>query len=267
MRKKKTPIIYGPIKSRRAGNSLGINLSGTFHSKRICNFKCKYCQYKFSTGKGEKEFPSLDKICTEIDQRFKQLYENGKRLDSISFAGTGEPTLHPKFAEVVDYVCKQQDKYFPKTKVSIFSNSTTLNDKKVLEALKKLDKRIMKLDASDIETMQKINKFSGLSDIIEGLSNLSQQVDITISSMVISSPDEFANFSSLKSLKFISILRRINPDKLNLYTIDRIPAVKEIQQCPLEDLSSLKNYLLQNNVDIPVTITPTRHIRSNDKWV
>jgi wyosine [tRNA(Phe)-imidazoG37] synthetase (radical SAM superfamily) len=71
---------------------------------------------------------------------------DGTAPDVLTFAGNGEPTVHPHFAEIIDDTLRLRDKYFPAAKVSVLTNATLITRPSVFEALKRVDNNILKLD-------------------------------------------------------------------------------------------------------------------------
>ena len=144
--KLKTGITYGPVNSRRLGRSLGINLSP--NSYKACSFSCVYCHYGWTDyfigdySEVQSDIPEPDEVRRELEEVLKK----GTEFDYITFSGNGEPTLHPQFDRIVDLVVETRDKYSPEKKVAILSNSSMLNKREVLNALGRIDLRIMKLD-------------------------------------------------------------------------------------------------------------------------
>jgi len=260
----KTPIIYGPVDSRRLGTSLGINISGDFHKDRICNFDCVYCQYGRNKNNQTKLFPSFDEIKKKIFDKFQEC--TNSNINSISFAGTGEPTIHPDFTKIVDFIVKQRNIFFPKASITIFTNCSMLENKSIRKSLAKLDKIILKLDASDAETMKKINNFSNFNSIINGIIITAKEMDVEITTLIIMEPKEFSNFNSIKNKNYVDLIQKINPKKINLYTIDRLPAESTIEQVSTNQLLKLKDFL-GKNLKIPIEVTKPRLLRSIKKWI
>lgn len=149
--------IFGPIRSRRLGVSLGVNL--TPDDGKICSFDCLYCEAGFNAqGPGTTGFPPRERVARLLESRLKNMSEAGEPLDVITFSGNGEPTLHPEFGGVIDDTIRIRDKYYPSAKVSVLSNSTRLDREEVCEALRKVDNNILKLDSAVTETMRLIDR-------------------------------------------------------------------------------------------------------------
>lgn len=149
--------IFGPIRSRRLGVSLGVNL--TPDDGKICSFDCLYCEAGFNAqGQGTTGFPPREQVARQLESRLKNMSAAGEPLDVITFSGNGEPTLHPDFGGVIDDTLRIRDEYYPSAKVSVLSNSTRLDRPSVEEALRKVDNNILKLDSAVTDTMKVIHR-------------------------------------------------------------------------------------------------------------
>ena len=150
-------IVFGPVRSRRLGLSLGINLLPA-HIKH-CSFNCIYCECGWTpvNSDPEPEFPDRGLVFTFLEQRLKELTDEDYLPDALTFAGNGEPTLHPDFANIVDDTIVLRDRYAPGAKVSVLSNSSMIGDPSVFNALLKMDNNILKLDAGSERIFQLMN--------------------------------------------------------------------------------------------------------------
>ena len=125
-------VIFGPVKSRRLGVSLGVNLLPV--NVKLCSFDCIYCEcglaQKGVTGKQ----PTRDEVCSTLKERLSRMRQNGEPLDVITFAGNGEPTLHHEFKQIIEDTILLRNEYFPNVKISVLSNATMLHRQDVVEA-------------------------------------------------------------------------------------------------------------------------------------
>ena len=129
--------IFGPIHSRRLGVSLGINLLPD--DGKVCSFDCIYCECGFNAEhRTKKLLPTREEVRTALEEKLKDMQANGPAPDVLTFAGNGEPTAHPHFPEIIEDTLALRDKYFPKAKVSVLSNSTFIDRPAVFEALNKI---------------------------------------------------------------------------------------------------------------------------------
>ena len=150
-------LIFGPVHSRRLGVSLGINLLPI--DNKYCNFNCIYCECGWTDrSKGVKIIlPKRDNFKTKLETKLKELRGTVNEPDAITFAGNGEPTIHPKFAEIIDDTIEARDKYAPKAAISILSNASMLHKPSVTTALKKLTRISLSLiQLLKVHTMQLI---------------------------------------------------------------------------------------------------------------
>ena len=175
-------IIYGPIHSRRLGTSLGVELMPLEH--KICTFNCVYCECGWNEPVSHPVLPSRAEVKSALEEKLISLYSVSERsersvlcqssgLNTITFSGNGEPTLHPDFLGIIEDTIALRDKYCPSAKVSVLSNSTQLGREDVMQALRLCDNRILKLDAATDEMMHRIdlpvNEHLSVTQIIEWL--------------------------------------------------------------------------------------------------
>src|SRR3972149_2461780 len=182
-------IVYGPVRSRRLGVSLGINLLPTRY--KLCSFNCVFCQHGW-TKKGPFvpteeliDLPGLDAIVASIEAALSQLTTAGKNIDSLTICGNGEPTLYPDLATVVQIAKQARDRYQPQARLAILSNSSTIGSQTVRAALEPIDLKIMKFDAGSEEMFCQLNHPRTpiyMGDIVAGLKQLK---NITLQSLFV----------------------------------------------------------------------------------
>ena len=244
-------IIYGPVSSRRLGQSLGLNISPL--SYKFCSFDCIYCQYGWTavhsldTTSRFEDFPTPKAFSRALETA---LQEN-KEIDNITFSGNGEPTLHPQFEELVDIAKEMREKYKPQTRLGILSNSSTVNVDKVSRALAKLDFRIMKLDTGDPGTFGKINRpcqAVSYETIVYGLKSLE---DIILQTMFVAG--EIQNIGNHQIEEWIQRVDEIQPLKSQIYSLHRPPACSSLQEVARERLQKIA-YQTQKITGVPVEV-------------
>ena len=140
--------VFGPIHSRRFGNSLGIDLSP---ANKQCNFDCLYCELAPSATV-DKQIIVVE-VQTIINDLKTALLEH-HNIDVITLTANGEPTLYPYLDELIDEIDKIKDG----KEILILTNSATLTDEKVFNTLLKLDQVKLSLDAVTLETFKKIDR-------------------------------------------------------------------------------------------------------------
>lgn len=230
-------IIYGPVSSRRLGQSLGLNISPL--SYKFCSFNCVYCQYGWTVVHSLDTTDRFEDFSTPkaFGRALETALQEDTEIDNITFSGNGEPTLHPQFEELVDIAKELKEKYLPQTRIGILSNSSTVSVDKVSRALAKLDFRIMKLDAGDLGTFLKLNRpCQGVSyeTIVNGLKSLG---DIILQTMFVSG--EIQNIGHQEVEEWIQRVGEINPLKSQIYSLHRPPADASLQEVARERLQEI----------------------------
>lgn len=234
-------IVFGPVMSRRLGISLGINLLPL--NKKVCSFNCIYCECGWTDTLPTKElsFFSPIEISTAIENRFIELHSEHIQIEAITFAGNGEPTLHPDFDQIIENTLFLRDKYLTGAEVTVLSNSTTISQPLVLEALKKADKSIMKLDAGDDELFRLINQpLTSISreEIIINLKLFKSKV--IIQSMFLKGEYKGRVIDNTREDViglWIEELKQIQPEYVMIYPIARNTPVEGLKKISTEELN------------------------------
>lgn len=213
-------VVFGPIKSRRLGWSLGINLLPT--KGKICNFDCIYCECGWNAdGRDDTKLPSAAEVRSALEAKLADILLEGTQVDSITFSGDGEPTLNPDFARIIDDTIALRDIYCPQAKVSVLTNATKLLSDTVFGALRKVDAPILKLDAPTDERARKINgalpSFK-VDDVVKGMKRF--EGDFILQTMFLKS-DDFDSLEPQMLAKWMDIVREIRPRLIMAYTIAR----------------------------------------------
>lgn len=213
-------VVFGPIKSRRLGWSLGINLLPT--KGKICNFDCIYCECGWNAdGRDDTKLPSAAEVRSALEAKLADILLEGTRVDSITFSGDGEPTLNPDFARIIDDTIALRDIYCPQAKVSVLTNATKLLSDTVFGALRKVDAPILKLDAPTDERARKINgalPSFRVDDVVKGMKRF--EGDFILQTMFLKS-DDFDSLEPQMLAKWMDIVRELRPRLIMAYTIAR----------------------------------------------
>lgn len=248
--------IFGPIHSRRLGTSLGINL--TPNDGKICSFDCLYCEAGYNAqGPGTTGISPREEVRTLLEQKLAAMKANGDRLDVITFSGNGEPTLHPDFNGVVDDVIALRDHYYPQVKISVLSNSTMIDRPAVVEALKKVDNNILKLDSAIDRTMRLIdrpvNRNFNVADLVERLKQFSGQC--IVQTMMLRGEHEGERIDNTTDEEVEALLAaylEIRPMEVMLYSIDRATPEENLQKVPKEELETIAERFRAKGIKVQV---------------
>lgn len=238
-----TKYIYGPIKSRRLGLSLGLSLT----LDKICNLDCIYCQWG-SVGKTfseRKEYAPAQEIIQELKTWLHEHPQEASELKYVTLSGFGEPTLSTVCKELIDQI-KQATAY----KIAVITNSTLLGDPAVRRSLLKADLIVPSLDAVDPEIFKQIDRPNPqikLNEIIEGLVALRKEFSGLIWLEVMLIADKNDDLGQIEKLK--QVIQRINPDRIQLNSPVRSTAEKNVLAVPKAKLEKIKE-ILGNKAEI-----------------
>ncbi|MCQ2173015.1 MAG: radical SAM protein [Bacteroidales bacterium] len=243
--------VFGPIKSRRLGTSLGINLLPT--KGKFCNFDCIYCECGWNRdGRDDTRLPSAAEVRRALEDKLAELLLDGTRLDSITFSGDGEGTLNPEFPRIIDDTLRLRDAYCPEARISVLSNATRVHIPEVFEALQKVDNPIMKIDAPSNELIARINKPApgyDLARVIDGLRRFNG--NFILQTMFLRSSD-YDSSEPAAVAAWMDIVRDLHPREVMVYTIDRETPQEGLQKFSVEEMRNLVKPLIDEGFSVQI---------------
>ena len=247
-------IVYGPIRSRRLGVSLGVNLMPT--TAKLCTFDCVYCECGWNQPILHPTLPTRDEVREALRTQLSALQS---QLDVITFSGNGEPTLHPDFLGIIEDTCALRDQYCPKAKVSVLSNSTQLGRKDVREALRLCDNRILKLDSAIDTTMRLVDKPVNaqltVGQVVEWLKVFDG--DFTLQTCFLRGVYEgqvIDNTTDEELQVWYDVVDTLRPKQVMIYVIDRETPLKTLEKIPAEKMEAIAAPLRKKGIDIVVSV-------------
>lgn len=248
-------IIFGPIHSRRLGVSLGVNLLPA--SGKVCSFDCIYCECGYNAERKGGKLPKPEEVIGALEERLKAMSAAQNPLDVITFAGNGEPTLHPDFARIIDATIALRDRYYPEAKVSVLSNSTRIDRPDVFNALMKVDNNILKLDSVFQETVDLIDvpnqeKFT-VDNLIENLKAF--KGNLIIQTMFLRGEHNgkvVDNTIEREVAGWLEALREIAPKQVMVYSLDRPTPEQKLVKVPREELEKIADRARALGFDVSV---------------
>jgi wyosine [tRNA(Phe)-imidazoG37] synthetase (radical SAM superfamily) len=249
-------IIFGPVRSRRLGLSLGVNLL-PLHSK-FCSFNCIYCECGWTPPNlaEHPEFPARQEVAKYLEQRLQELKSEEYLPDAITYAGNGEPTLHPEFSAIVDDTLALRDQYAPGAKVTVLSNSSMIHVHAVFLALQKLDNNILKLDAGTDRMFNLINNPVEPVQLAELIGNLKKfQGNLIIQSMFLRGHfkgQTVDNTTDEEVEPWIRHMVEINPKVVMIYPIARATPVHNLEKIGLVELEKIAEKMKQAGLKVQV---------------
>ena len=236
--------IFGPVHSRRLGISLGINLMPA--DGKICTFNCIYCE----CGLNEDHRPTLPRptrelVAQKLEEKLKEMAAEGQLPDVLTFAGNGEPTCHPHFAEIIDDTIRLRNHYCPKAKVSVLSNATMIQHQKVHDALMRVDNNILKLDTIDPLYINKVDQPVVPYDVEKVIEHLKAfQGHVIIQTMFMRGQKSVDNTSEEFVGPWLEAVKEIKPQQVMIYTIDRETPTQGLLKATHEQLDQIRDRVI-----------------------
>lgn len=250
--------LFGPVPSRRLGMSLGVDLV----PKKVCSLDCVYCEVGKTTKLTieRKEYIKFDKIKEELIHYFNK----NPDPDYITFSGSGEPTLNIVIGEILKFI--KQNK--PNIPIAVLTNGTLFYDEKVREALLDADVVLPSLDAATEEVFKKINrpaKDLSFDKYINGLIDFKKEFKGKIWLEIFILPNYNDTENELTAIK--NMILRINPNSVQLNTLDRPGTVQNLRGATRDELQRIVDFLNLDNVEIIAASPERKNIQSyrNDK--
>lgn len=248
-------IVFGPVRSRRLGTSLGINLLPV--NSKICSFDCIYCECGWTDTKEKGRLPSRKEVGKFLEEKLQKMQMQGNKLDVITYAGNGEPTLHPEFAGIINDSIELRNKYFPSAKIAVLSNSTMLNKPNVVAALKKVDQNILKLDSAFDSTIKLMNqprvKFSA-DELVKNLKSFEGNLIIQTLFLRGTFDGKVVDNTTEEEVKqWLTLVKEIKPKEVMVYTIARDTPAQGLEKVSLKDLKDIASKV--EALGIPVQVS------------
>lgn len=240
--------IFGPIHSRRLGISLGINLLPA--DGKSCTFDCIYCECGFNKDhRPNLKLPTREEVAKALEAKLTEMQLQGPHPDVLTFAGNGEPTSHPHFAEIIDDTLRLRDRYCPNAKVSVLSNSTFIHCQSVHDALMRIDNNILKLDTVDTVYINKVDRPVGgaynVQSIIEGLKSFHGHVIIqTMFLKGAVDEEDVDNTTERYVAPWLEAVISIAPQEVMVYTIDRETPDHNLLKATHEELDTIRDRVI-----------------------
>lgn len=201
--------------------------------------------------------PVAEDVMNELEAKLVSMSENGEGLDVITFAGNGEPTLHPKFAEVIEKTIALRNAFFPEAKVSVLSNATRMTDPKVHAALLKVDNNILKIDGGFDETVRLIDRpidsHYSIRQIVDGMKSFNGE--LIVQTMFVRGSHNGVTFDNTlpeEVAAWSDLMREIKPKQIMVYSLDRPTPEQNLVKVSKEEMALLVKPLIEEGFNISI---------------
>ena len=244
--------LFGPVPSRRLGVSLGIDLV----PHKTCTYDCIFCECGRTTDLTceRREYVPTEEVLEELDDYLT----SHPLLDYITFSGSGEPTLHTGIGNIIHHITSR----YPEYRVAILTNGCLLTDESVRMDILEADLIIPTLSAVSQDLFRKIHRpYPGLDpvQIINGLVDLRKEFSHEIWLEVFIVPGINTGAAELARLR--SAIERIQPDRVQLNTLDRPGAVEWVRAAGRDELERIADYLDGEHIEIIAPASTRRELQ------
>jgi len=257
--------IFGPVHSRRLGLSLGICTLP--RRRKICTYDCIYCEVGKTTDLVPPSFRLMGVNRAEtffLLESVRKRLKTTEHIDTLSMVGhRGEPTLNPRIIEITEGLIKIRDRYKPEASIAILTNSSTITQKSVQEALTLFDKVIAKLDTVSQKKFEAINrphdKVPSIEEIKDALACFSKNHPgkLVIQTLVLKSLREAANNSTRKDAEELAkVYREIKPENVQVYGLDRHPPEDYVIPLSTEEIYNFSKEIKKQSPNIKLKTYP-----------
>lgn len=251
-------IVFGPLHSRRLGVSLGMNLLPV--DGKLCSFNCIYCECGLNENhRTRTALPSREEVKQALEGKLASMQAEGVAPDVITFAGNGEPTLHPQFAGIIDDTIELRNRFFPKAKIAVLSNATQIDREDVFNALNKIEDNILKLDSvmdSRIRQLDSPNSPSfTFEKLLKGLKKFNGNLIIQTMFLKGENKGESVDNTTPEEIAgWLEALKEIRPRQVMIYTIDRETPVKGLRKTTREEMEAIAEQARREGFDVTVSL-------------
>jgi len=236
-------IIFGPVRSRRLGLSLGVNLLPP--EQKLCSFDCIYCECGWNADHpGARRFNDRGAVRRQLAETLRRMTAGGTPPDVITFAGNGEPTLHPRFEEIIGDTIALRDELCPEARVSVLSNATQLHRGDVCRALGRVDNNILKLDSAFDETLRRMNRPQNpecsVCRVVEGMKLFDGKM--ILQTMFLRGTCDglpIDNTTEREVAAWLRIVGEVRPRQVMVYSLDRDTPCPTLEKVPREELQAI----------------------------
>ena len=235
-------IIFGPVRSRRLGLSLGVNLLPI--ESKLCSFDCIYCECGWNADHpGQRRFNAREDVRAMLDATLARMVADGTPPDVITFAGNGEPTMHPDFENIIEDTLALRDKHAPAAKVSVLSNATQIHREDVRRALLRVDNNILKLDSAFDATVQLVNKPQGSYTVARTVELLKMfEGKLIVQTMFLRGEylgHRVDNTTEEEVSAWLKLVASIAPKQVMVYSLDRDTPCQTLEKVEKDELRAI----------------------------
>lgn len=221
---------------------MGVNLLPI--DSKLCSFDCIYCECGWNDEHpGKRRFNAREDVSAMLDATLEKMVAAGTPPDVITFAGNGEPTLHPDFEQIIEDTIALRDKHCPAAKVSVLSNATQIHRDDVRRALLRVDNNILKLDSAFDATVQLVNKPQGAYTVARTVELLKAfEGKLIVQTMFLRGEylsQRVDNTTEEEVSAWLKLIEEIAPKQVMVYSLDRDTPCQTLEKVEKDELRAI----------------------------
>ena len=210
----------------------------------MCSFDCIYCECGWNDEHpGKRRFNAREDVRAMLEETLQKMVADGTPPDVITFAGNGEPTMHPDFENIIEDTIALRDKHCPAAKVSVLSNATQIHREDVRRALLRVDNNILKLDSAFDETVQLVNKPQGAYTVARTVELLKAfEGNLILQTMFLRGEylgKRVDNTTEEEVAAWLKLVAEIRPKQVMVYSLDRDTPCQTLEKVEKEELREI----------------------------
>lgn len=192
-----------------------------------------------------------------MEEKLTEMIGSNEFPDVITFAGNGEPTLHPEFEGIIDDTIELRNRLTPRARIAVLSNATMLHKPSVVRALLKVEDNIQKLDSAFEETIRRIDcpvsNFK-LKSVVENLKSFNGKVIIQTLFLHGRFKGEIIDNTTEEELtEWLKLLVEIKPSQVMIYTIARDTPAEGLEKVKLDELQRIADRVREIGFEVQVS--------------
>lgn len=260
--------VFGPVHSRRLGLSLGVNLLPA--DGKLCTFDCLYCECGLNgANRPVSRMPSRSLVAEKLEARIRTLAAEGRPIDAITFAGNGEPTMHPDFAAIATDAHEIRNRLAPQAKLTILTNATNLLKPEVAAALAHFDLPMLKLDAVDPDWVHAVNRPQSpydLGKLLEAMKSMGERC--VIQTMFLTGEYEGRSVDNTTDdfvKPWLAAIESIRPKLVTIYSLDRDAPCGTLKKADPERLRAIGRLVEEAGIPVQVAVSASAVKREKER--
>ncbi len=235
--------------------TVDVNLLG---DTKLCSFDCSYCdlgatEVRLNKLKEDGRLPTVEQVLETARSAFRDIHERGPMVESITLSGNGEPTVHPDFPEIVRGLIELRNQWLPGKPFVLYTNGAALDQRRISEAVSKLEECFVKVDAGNERVFKLMNaplSRVSLQKVISGIRLLNS---VSVQAMFCQGATDNTGANDVDD--WIEVMALLKPKAVQIQGLSRSPQNSGVVRCDQDTLYTIASKL-ERRTGIKATVIP-----------